>query len=563
MAKTATAVKSRKSGKAGEPVRPITEPPQAAVLPARAPKTQTLVLHYHLFKNAGTSVDEMLKRNFGDRWAQAEFATHGIAPNVAEVERYLQQHPEIDALSSHTALLPPPKLDGRDVFPIIFIRHPIDRLKSAYNFERVQKAETFGARTARVSDFPGYIRTLLERHGLRQARNFQTFRLSMNEPPSAGTELERALRAIQQLPFVGLVEAYDQSLERVGALVKPFMPQFELYAERRNATQPEDLTLDARLAAIEKELGRELYAELCRANADDLQLFEVVRARYPSTDAHATASTGRPSNAQPAAPAAHAPKLLTASAGVPQALALLRAARAALQDNNLPEPATALQIADELNAIRRQLAARRYEAPSQQKDFAWLEMNWTAQSTQFAIDLVPIVQRLMLKRWKRDDVVTLLDFGAGSGAGANLWTQLHSGNMLWSKLAVDAADINPGRELFARLYYPRVNYIVGDAFKLGRKWDIVICSHVIEHTKDPLNFIKRILDLTNEFAVFYAPYNESKPIPGHVSVITESTFSRFDVVESHIVKSLGWRAVVPDDLCLITVVRPRAAAAPP
>ena len=32
-----------------------------------------IVFHYHLFKNAGTSVDEMLKASFGPAWVTREF----------------------------------------------------------------------------------------------------------------------------------------------------------------------------------------------------------------------------------------------------------------------------------------------------------------------------------------------------------------------------------------------------------------------------------------------------------------------------------------------------------
>src|SRR6185437_1347384 len=146
-----------------------------------------LVFHYHLFKNAGTSVDEMLKINFGDKWEQGEFRhPAGKHSDTDEVAAFLRLRPHLRAFSSHTALLPLPEI-GRLVFPIFFIRHPIDRINSAYSFERRQIADTHGARLAKEQDFPGYVRRLLESPGNGQARNFQTSRLARNEPPENGT----------------------------------------------------------------------------------------------------------------------------------------------------------------------------------------------------------------------------------------------------------------------------------------------------------------------------------------------------------------------------------------
>ncbi len=249
--------------------------------PSKIGGQRALILHYHLFKNAGTSVDEMLRRNFGSLWAQHEFSdTRGTRSNTDAVARYLRQRPELLAFSSHTALLPLPAVDGAAVFPILFIRHPIDRLHSAYLFERWQQADTMGARLAKERDFAGYLRELLKPQRRRQARNFQTFRLSMNEPPSAGTDLERALRALNILPFIGLVEAYEQSIQLLGSLLKPFFPNFREVSVATNVTRRPGTTLKERLAAIREELGKELFDEVRLANADDMQIYRVVRKRY-------------------------------------------------------------------------------------------------------------------------------------------------------------------------------------------------------------------------------------------------------------------------------------------
>ena len=240
-----------------------------------------MIIHYHTFKNAGTSVDEMLKRNFAEHWEEAEFRLPGAGKhsNVDVVTQYLRERPNLQAFSSHTALLPLPNL-GRPIFPIVFVRHPLDRLRSAYTFERRQVADTHGARLAKAQDFSGYLRELLASPHNRQARNFQTSRLACNEPAANGPELDRAMRAFDALPFVGLVEAYDASLQRLQQKLAPLFPAFKAVVVHKNRTAAAPEPLARKLEAMAKAIGAELYGEVRAANADDIALFERARALY-------------------------------------------------------------------------------------------------------------------------------------------------------------------------------------------------------------------------------------------------------------------------------------------
>ncbi len=242
-----------------------------------------VVLHYHLFKNAGTSVDEMLKANFGEQWAQIEFEDVPAPRRSAALEAFLAGMPLLRALSSHTANLPVPALAGRQIVPIVMLRHPIDRIRSAYIFERNQKADTHGAQLAKSHDFSGYVRSLLDHPTNRQARDFQTYRLAFGTP-AGETELDRAMTTLHGLSFVGLVEAYEQSLARLAALVQPSMPEFRPIAVRRNFGPEEASHLEQRLDQIAQTLGDELTSALWAANSDDLALFETVKKIYFAQD---------------------------------------------------------------------------------------------------------------------------------------------------------------------------------------------------------------------------------------------------------------------------------------
>lgn len=244
---------------------------------------RTLVLHYHLFKNAGTSVDAILRTNFGSRWSTREFAQRGWQPNVKEVSEHLRAQPHLRAFSSHTARLPAPMLEGVHVFPILFLRHPIDRLRSAYRFERMQTIDTPGSRLAKSNSLGDYLRILMAIPGHRQARNFQTQRLAFNEPSATGSERERALRALELLPFVGLVDEYDCSIDRLQSLLRPFVPNFRAVHVHMNATRELKDTVDEKISEIKDEIGATLFAELCAANEDDLFLYKALKKKFSVT----------------------------------------------------------------------------------------------------------------------------------------------------------------------------------------------------------------------------------------------------------------------------------------
>ncbi|NEX23237.1 sulfotransferase family 2 domain-containing protein [Thiorhodococcus mannitoliphagus] len=239
-------------------------------------KQRHIILHYHLFKNAGTSLDQILKQNFKDGWHEHEGPGPGWRSE--DVTEYLRQHPEILVLSSHTALLPAAVLPDTTVYPIIFIRHPIDRIRSVYEFERKQIADTEGSRVAKEVDMAGYIKWRLSRKGDRSIRNFQAYRLAFAVPEILDgvklSEEERAMKALKTLPFVGVVEQFDESLARLDEWLKPVFPDIEVKPTKVNVTQREDLSLKERLQALNNDIGEVMYGQLLSANDLDINLYQ-------------------------------------------------------------------------------------------------------------------------------------------------------------------------------------------------------------------------------------------------------------------------------------------------
>jgi 2-polyprenyl-3-methyl-5-hydroxy-6-metoxy-1,4-benzoquinol methylase len=182
------------------------------------------------------------------------------------------------------------------------------------------------------------------------------------------------------------------------------------------------------------------------------------------------------------------------------------------------------------------------------------ELEYVPQSMQFMIDLVPFIHRILERDHARTDVVEMIDIGAGSGSGSSLLAQLHVSMMLHARARVQAIDILATREAWVRTQYPLLDYRIMQAADLPeRGFDLAVCSHVIEHQRDPQPLIHDVLRSCRGHAIFYAPYREAPLSPGHVVSIDESTFATIaQPKELHIVDSVAWAG--PGRRCIVAVV---------
>ncbi|MGF1588808.1 MAG: sulfotransferase family 2 domain-containing protein [Pleurocapsa sp.] len=241
---------------------------------------QVIVAHYHLFKNAGTSVDAILAENFSSDWRKIEFDKIDHQSNSGLVQNWLLAHQSISAFSSHTAMFPLPKIALISVIPIIFLRHPIDRLWSVYKFERKhKKILNESIKLAQKHDFAGYLNYQLDQTQNRSCRNFQTYRFSWLNPQPNLTELEQALHGLDSLSIVGIVEEFDLSMKRYQKAIAQYYPSFEIKSVHKNITSQHNLSLPEKLDLIQSNLDRSTYQRLLDSNRDDLKLYEAAKRK--------------------------------------------------------------------------------------------------------------------------------------------------------------------------------------------------------------------------------------------------------------------------------------------
>jgi hypothetical protein len=234
-----------------------------------------VVLHLHLFKNAGSTLDWSLGRFF-----QAAFCDHRedqlMRGSPEYLRRYLADHSSLRALSSHWLPLP---LDLRELpvrpFPLVMLRHPIERMASVYAFERRQEVDHPGTRRAREGSLQDYVAWRLEEGTGPVLKNYQSRMLSGDYPGDGDRrQLERALDNLQSFAGVGLVERFDESMVLFEASLREHFPAIDLSYRAQNVRDPGDRRApEERLTAVESELG-DLLEPARAANELDLALYE-------------------------------------------------------------------------------------------------------------------------------------------------------------------------------------------------------------------------------------------------------------------------------------------------
>lgn len=165
---------------------------------------------------------------------------------------------------------PIPAIAGVRIVSLVLLRDPIERIKSAYLFERAQDADTPGARLAKETDFDGYVRTRLSWPNDRQCRNFQTGRLA-TMVPGPEPELERARAALERITVVGRVEAFDAAMERLARTLHPAFPGFVPLPVKANTSRPN---------AIKAHIATQ-SARLDESNQDDYTILAIATGKAP------------------------------------------------------------------------------------------------------------------------------------------------------------------------------------------------------------------------------------------------------------------------------------------
>ena len=251
------------------------------ILDTETPKRQVnlinarpVIVHCHLFKNAGSTLDWSLQRQFGDR-----FVGHRDDDNMRRgapyLKPYLEAHQEISALSSHHIRFPLPVSEDFHLLPLISLRHPIDRARSVYDFERRQEANTPGAIQAKKLSFADYVRWRMQPDVAPTIRNFHCSVCTSNFDTVIGEQAYiDSVAMLLATPLLVIVERYDESMILLEHELEKYFPDIDLSYIRQNETFGREIELVQRIESVFEQLGPELTVEFREKNHWDMRLYE-------------------------------------------------------------------------------------------------------------------------------------------------------------------------------------------------------------------------------------------------------------------------------------------------
>lgn len=234
-----------------------------------------VVLHYHIMKNAGTTIESIFDREFGEFFYDVHrTSANGIIDPDAIID-FLAATPQAKGVTSHHFRFPVPVAPNMVIFDCCPVRHPIDRLESLYTYFRLKRPDDPVSHAAVTMDLPGFVTTVLDRHP-NYCSNVQTLAIGNGGRFRAATPemLERATATIRASAVPAVVHRLDESMVIAEYFLGPVFSGIRLHYVRHNISRDHSADLRQREAQFAAACGPELFRQLQCANAFDQALFE-------------------------------------------------------------------------------------------------------------------------------------------------------------------------------------------------------------------------------------------------------------------------------------------------
>ena len=243
-------------------------------------KKRNIILHSHIFKNAGTTFDHSLENNFNDKFIDHRDDEKIVKDKQDYLVDYLNQNKYIKAFSSHSIHFNAVNNDEFNFHQIYFLRHPIERIKSVYTFELKQPTEvSLGAKMAKELDLNEYIRWRMRDDVAATIRNCHTIFISGqgSSPNFLDEKFKIALSNIKRMPLIGVVDRYDESMVMFEDYLQKFFPTIDLSYVKKNVTNKDTkISTDEKSNIFLETLDEDLQKLVLEKNAYDLELYKIV-----------------------------------------------------------------------------------------------------------------------------------------------------------------------------------------------------------------------------------------------------------------------------------------------
>jgi hypothetical protein len=246
---------------------------------------RTIIAHGHIFKNAGTTFDWSLQRNFAGGFLDHRDDKNMRERGAAHLLALAGEQPGLRALSSHFLCRPLPQAEDVRFEAVYFLRHPLERVASVYAFERQQEADTPGARAAKEMNFIDYVAWRMQPGVSRTIRDYQTCNIAGKHETERLREvnyrtLKGAIDNLWGVRCVGVVDRYDESMVCFEHALAGEFPSLDLAYIKQNVSTGEwaEPDFEARIGRV-LDLPAELRSTVLANNSFDMALYRLANQK--------------------------------------------------------------------------------------------------------------------------------------------------------------------------------------------------------------------------------------------------------------------------------------------
>ena len=240
-----------------------------------------VILHYHFFKNAGSTIENILDEYFGERFCRLDTPDPQACLSNADLLSHVETHENLCAVASHQIRHPVPTAPGFVFFDLCFLRDPLDRIGSIYYYLREKPGEgnvlSDLATRYELRDFLIFVMEHLPHYVNDVQVNLLANGGQGHERPSR-EDLDCAIRRTLETSFLGVVDCFYESLIAGQYLLNPVFPGFDCAQLPVNISNRAGDTLASRMSAMKEACGDQVFSELLRLNALDSELVRLARA---------------------------------------------------------------------------------------------------------------------------------------------------------------------------------------------------------------------------------------------------------------------------------------------
>ena len=231
-----------------------------------------VILHYHIFKNAGSTVEDILANTFFEQFARYDTPNFDDVLSQDEIVAYLERDQSLKAFSSHQIRYPMPEKAGYLFFDWCVLRSPVERLRSTYQYFRKKPFAGEPASDLANQFGPGEFVARMVRDYPYRINDVQVNLLANgnNDEPPGERDLARAIERMRGIALLGVVDCFNQSLIAGQYFLRPVFPSLAVGQQAANVS-------DGKGVKFAEACAPEVYAELQRINALDTRLLELAR----------------------------------------------------------------------------------------------------------------------------------------------------------------------------------------------------------------------------------------------------------------------------------------------